>query len=324
MSVSADVARPGFDHEALVYSGSADFLAGTVPFITGGLDADEPVLVALPRVRVHLLREALGDRAADVAFLEMEDIGRNPACIIPAWRAFLDERPVDGRPVRGIGEPIWAARSSAELDECHLHESLLNEAFHDTPAFTLLCPYDTTTLDPAVVDEARRTHPVLLSQGSRAASNLYAAVDVREARFRAALPQPTTTMVEISIVGTRLPRDLRGFRRRVAQHGADCNLSQQRIEDLVLVVDELIVNAVRHGGGNGSLRMWRDGDAAVCEVRDTGAALNNAMAGRVNPGHVGTGGRGLWIVNQICDLVQIRSTGDGTVVRVQVAGEPNG
>ena len=30
------------------------------------------------------------------------------------------------------------------------------------------------------------------------------------------------------------------------------------------------------------------------------------------------GGRGLWIVNQLCDLVQIRSAPSGTVVRVHV------
>jgi anti-sigma regulatory factor (Ser/Thr protein kinase) len=315
-----DVALPGFEHEALVYAGTEEFLAGTVPFITAGLDNAEPVLVALPRERVELLRSALGARADEVAFLAMEDIGRNPATIIPAWRTFIDERPADGRPIRGIGEPIWAARSLAELDECHLHESLLNEAFSATPAFTLLCPYDTTTLDPATVEEARRTHPFVLQHGSRAVSSLYAAVDVRERRFRAALPEPTSRVIELPIVGAQLSRDLSGFRARVAEHGIACELTPFRVEDLVLVVDELIVNAVRHGGGDGYLRMWQDGDAAICEVHDNGA-LHNAMAGRVNPGHVGTGGRGLWIVNQICDLVQIRSTPQGTVVRVQISND---
>ena len=31
--------------------------------------------------------------------------------------------------MRGIGEPIWADRRPDELDECQLHESLINLAF---------------------------------------------------------------------------------------------------------------------------------------------------------------------------------------------------
>ncbi len=51
----------------------------------------------------------------------MRVLGSNPACIIPAWRRFLAEWAPDGRPVRGIGEPIWVGRSEAELTECQLH-----------------------------------------------------------------------------------------------------------------------------------------------------------------------------------------------------------
>ena len=31
-------------------------------------------------------------------------------------------------------------------------------------------------------------------------------------------------------------------------------------------------------------------------------------------------GRGLWLVNQLCDLVSVRSAADGTTVRVRVTG----
>ena len=53
-----------------------------------------------------------------------------------------------GRPMRGIGEPIWAERSPAELVECQRHESLLNVAFAGSAGFYLMCPYDTTSLGP--------------------------------------------------------------------------------------------------------------------------------------------------------------------------------
>jgi hypothetical protein len=48
--------------------------------------------------------------------------------------------------------------------------------------------------------------------------------------------------------------------------------------------------------------------------------LRDALeAGQNHPG----GGRGLWLTNQLCDLVQIRSGDAGTVVRAHVlAGQP--
>lgn len=309
----------GFAHEALVYTGLADFLAATVPFIVDGLAAGEPVLVALPRARVSALQSALGQHAAAVAFLAMEEVGRNPACIIPAWRSFLDGRPADGRPVRGIGEPVWAERNPAEYDECHLHEALLNDAFDDAPAFTLLCPYDADALDPSTVAEAHRTHPVVRQGGRRLASSSFSRA-VRDQRFRGPLPEPTTGVAVHPIEAATLPSQLQVLRRLVAEHGYRCGLDDTRTGDLVLAVDEIVVNAAKHGGGRGVLRLWREDARAVCEVRDNGR-LEDAMVGRVQPENIGTGGRGMWLVNQLCDLVQVRSGKSGTVVRVHIGPE---
>lgn len=309
------VATDGFRHEAFVYTGEQDFLAGAVPFVAEAVDAGEPVLVALPGLRVDLVREALGSRAAGVQFLRMEEVGRNPARIIPAWRDFIDARPLDGRPVRGVGEPLWADRAADEVAECHLHESLLNDAFHATPRFTLLCPYDASTLAPAVVDQARRTHPAVRERGARTTSPVYAAHDVREQHFRASLPEPPLDAVVVPLDG--MTDKLPTLRRVVARHGSEWGLDGVRVEDLVLAVDEIAINAVRHGGSDPTLTMWREGDRVVCEARDRGL-MNDAMVGRVHPGHASTGGRGLWIVNQLCDLVQIRSSPEGTVVRIHI------
>jgi len=38
-----------YRHEALFYSGEADFLDRTAPFIRGAVENDEPVLVAISR-----------------------------------------------------------------------------------------------------------------------------------------------------------------------------------------------------------------------------------------------------------------------------------
>ena len=82
---------------------------------------------------------------------------------------------------------------------------------------------------------------------------------------------------------------------------------------LSLVLSELATNAIRHGDGCGELYMWRDEDRIVCQTRNRGS-LREPLTGRLRPAPQQADGRGLWIVNQLCDLVQIRSDDAGTVV----------
>jgi hypothetical protein len=44
--------------------------------------------------------------------------------------------------------------------------------------------------------------------------------------------------------------------------------------------------------------------------------MGEPLVGRVRPTPDAQSGRGVWIANQLCDLVQIRSGRSGTVVRV--------
>ncbi len=300
-----------------MYAGISDFLAQTVPFVADAVDAREPVLVALPQVRVGALRQALGARADAVQFLHMEQVGRNPGRIISEWHRFVERRPDDGRPIRGIGEPIWVERNPAELAQCHLHESLLNEAFEDTPGFTLLCPYDTAGLDARTVDDARRTHPLIRREASSSTSAHYSPAAVRELHFREAFSPPPRDVRVVPISGRTPQPPFAGLRRLVAEHADSCGLTPPRVRDLVLAVHEVIVNAVQHDE-HATLRLWRENDAAVCEVQNA-ATLQDPMAGRRYPGHAALSGRGLWLTHQLCDLVQIRSTDYGTVVRLWVA-----
>jgi hypothetical protein len=162
--------RDSFCHEALFYSDGDELLAGTVPFLREGLEAGEAILVAMPEANLDLLRGNLNGEAGQIQFVNMEELGRNPARIIVAWREFLGEHHSEDRGVRGIGEPIWAGRSAAELDECRRHESLLNLAFADSPAWSLLCPYDTAGLDDEVLAAAEHNHPVLAGRSARPSS----------------------------------------------------------------------------------------------------------------------------------------------------------
>ena len=111
--------------------------------------------------------------------------------------------------------------------------------------------------------------------------------------------------------------DLSALRRLVSQRARAAGLDADRGDDLMLAANEVATNSVRYGGGHGSLRVWQDDRALICEVRD-GGHLGDPLAGRRRPRGDQLGGRGLWLANQVCDLVQLRSFDDGTAVRLHM------
>jgi anti-sigma regulatory factor (Ser/Thr protein kinase) len=302
-----------FRHEALFHAGDDEFVAGVLPFIRGAFAAREPILVAVSAAKVARLRAALGVDAQAVQFADMATLGRNPARIIPAWEAFVEENHAPGRRLWGIGEPIWPERSAAELSECYRHECLLNVAFANADGFTLLCPYDTAALDPAVVERARHSHPILTEHGRSADSAVYSETAVA-APFSEVLPEPTEPPRQLHFAEHELGQ-VRMFLRAFAQ---DTGLSRERTNDLVLAIHEIAANSVRHGGGRGALLLWQDGGEAVCEVSDSGR-IDAPLVGRLRPARSGQiGGYGVWLANQLCELVQVRSFDSGGVVRVRM------
>jgi anti-sigma regulatory factor (Ser/Thr protein kinase) len=317
MSNFEDSATPAalatFRHEALLYEGDDGFLAGTAPFIRAAVEAEEPVLTVVSAPKIDMLREELGDVADEATFADMQDVGSNPARIIPAWREFVEENGGGKRPLRGIGEPIWADRRPAELVECQRHEALLNLVFADGTPMWLMCPYDSEALGPEVIAEAHCSHPVVVEEGKPRASDGYHDIDVVAGPFAAPLSPPPADAADLSFTADTLD----SLRVYVGGAAELLGLEPARCADLVLAVNEVATNAVLHGGGEGTLLMWAEDGTVMCEVRDSGM-LDAPLAGRVRPSPDRVGGHGLWLANHVCDLVQMRSFPDGTVVRVHV------
>jgi anti-sigma regulatory factor (Ser/Thr protein kinase) len=274
-----------------------------VPFLAEAVHRRTPALVATSARQIDLLRDGLRGETSGVTFVDMPSIGRNPACIIPVWQDFIDLH--EGQALRGIGEPIWAGRSEAELEECHRHEALLNHAIaHDTPLH-LICPYDTAALDPATVARARHTHPECGHDQ----------LDRGEGAFAGPAPTPPgdALLLEVDLLG------IPGLRDRVQPEVARLGLSAARREDVGLVLIELCTNAIRHGNGRGRVAVWSEGGSVLCQVEDEGGPIIDPLVGRRRPTLEQDGGRGLWLVNHLSDLVQIRSRPGRTTVTARWA-----
>jgi anti-sigma regulatory factor (Ser/Thr protein kinase) len=300
----------GFEHEALFYRDDGSFLAGLLPFVREGLARDEDVVVAEPSGRAAVLREALGSDAAAVRWLDMDVVGANPARIIGAWAAALEEAVVAGRRLRGIGEPAWPGRRDAEYVECRLHELLLNTAFDDGPPWRLLCPYDQTRIPRAVRTGAMQSHPVVSTPGHRRPSTAFHR-ESAAAAFDAPLQQPAEGVLR----GDYAADDVQATRRTVQSFARSVGLSAEQGRTLELAASELVSNSLRHGGGRGSVALWATEEAAVVEFSDRGQ-IADPLVGRLAPRPGEPGGRGLYTVNQLCDLVQVRSSERGTTVRI--------
>lgn len=304
-----DETTAGYRHEAFLYSGLAEFRSGTLSFIRRAVSAGDPILVLLSAAKIGLLRHQLGAEAENVTFADMASVADNPARIIAAWRAFVQDH-AGAAQLWGIGEPVYPERSPTELAECQLHEALLNVAFDVATPFWLQCPYNLEALTADVIDEAHRTHPFVVRGQERQACGAFRPVDLADPFDRPVPPRPADA--HYLSFGTG---DLRRVRVFVAARAEQAGLDADTAGALVVAMNEVATNSLRHGGGRGELRAWTDGRSLVFEVSDQGH-ITSPLAGRLRPAADASDGAGLWVANQLCDLVQIYSSARGTTVRV--------
>ena len=116
----------------------------------------------------------------------------------------------------------------------------------------------------------------------------------------------------------RYESSLTSVRDFTATRALRAGLPPHRVEDLVIAIAELAANTLAHTSGPGELTFWATADEVVCQVRDQGE-ISDPLAGRIRPApDAPGGGRGLWLVHEVCDQVEIRTGQPGTTVRVHM------
>ena len=299
---------PGFVHEALMYRDEAELVAAVHEFLQEAAAAGEPVLVALPGRHLEHLRRALKDTTADARFEALEDVGRNPSCLLSVIEEWVASH--EGH-ARVVSEVVWPGRSHAEAVEALRHEALVNHALAESDA-TIMSPFDAAHLDEDIVAAVEVTHPTVVEAGQRRAGTSY--TDPMSTAFGDLWPlqDPAGPVSEHPLAGSLLD-----LRRSIATDPVLGSLSTERRSDLVFAINEAASNAVKHGDRTCMTRIWLDGDEVVSEV-STHSEVADVMAGRRRPAADALEGRGLWLINQVCDLVEMRSDTSGTRLRMHI------
>ncbi|MFG2417400.1 ATP-binding protein [Streptomyces goshikiensis] len=100
--------------------------------------------------------------------------------------------------------------------------------------------------------------------------------------------------------------DLGKLRLRVDELALIAGLGQPRRAEFVLAMHEVVCNAVRHGGGSGTLRLYQSRDALRCQVSDEGPGFDEGSVPRSLPDlGAAEDGRGLWLVRQMTDSMEV-------------------
>jgi anti-sigma regulatory factor (Ser/Thr protein kinase) len=319
MRTGAAAAHRGFFHQTAFYGSDEEFLAVVKPFIADGLTAGEPTIAAFAPANEALIREAFGTDHA-LIYLEGEAQYQRPAGAIRGYRELMDDfvargagqiRIVGDVPHPGVGVPWeWWAR----------YEAIVNHAFDRYPLWGL-CPYDTRTAPPQVLEHARRTHPQLAT----AAGNLTNPAFEDPRQFASGLNIGWHDPLERSEPLLDLP-DVApaAARAAVLACGYEMQLCPADVSGLVVATTEAVTNALTHGRPPVRVRIWAELRRVVVAVSDGGPGPANPFVGLVpaHDAHEGAGGLGLWLAHQMCSYVSLSRDLDGFTIRL-IAQSPH-
>lgn len=298
-------------HEALLYGSDEELLGTVVPFLTEGLAAGEPTVVAWPREREELLREAVPETDG-VVFLDEATAYTRLSSVIKAYRSMLADYVAGGASqVRVTGEFPAALLGDAWWWWAR-YESAANHVYADFPVWTL-CTYDTRTAPTRVLDDVTRTHPRLASaSGTRSPSASYRPM----ADFladHAVTPDPLEAGRPLGDLVDRTPADVRNAVSRA--HHAGLLPAGLDVDAAVLVASEAVQNGIRYGITPVRFRLWAGSDRAVIAVHDHGTGPADPGVGLRPRAHHGSGGRGMWLIHELSDHVTLDQGTSGYTLR---------
>ena len=308
---SASGSAAGLIHDAFLYRAVDEYVGAIMTFLRGDAAGRPPALVAVPGRHLSLLGALLDDGLQPVTFADMDELGRNPARLTATMRRFVER--YNDVPSRLVTEAVRSGRTPAAYEEIVLHEAMLAEALAGSRA-AVLCPVDATACGLTALEDVARTHSHVVTDGERRASASYDST-LAAGLFDRRLPgvPPSSGRHAYRHGG------LAALRRFVEAGATGVGLPFEQVQDLVLAANEVATNSLVHAAGSGLTHLWADPAAGevVCDLCDEGY-IAHLLVGRIAPSLFSRHGWGLWMVNQVCDLVEMRSGSWGTNIRLHM------
>ena len=299
-------------HTALLYRDVENFLAGAAPFVREGIAEREAIIVVTKSDNIAALRSALGSAAQAVRFEDAAAWSMSPALALDRYLSAADDELLrGGRRLRVLGEPIPEPLTREQTRRWTTVESLSNRIMDGRP-ISMMCAYDLRVSSSRDAG-AHRSHPtVVRDDGTLAASDAYVdpllILQEHQARL---VPAPPGITFSFSAAG------LGALRHHVREFAAHAELDRDRAANLVFAASEAAANAIEHGPGCGTMRQWTTDDEILCEIRsERPPAHHDPCVGYVRSRLSDEGGRGFWLMRQLCDWVDVQPEADALVVRL--------
>jgi anti-sigma regulatory factor (Ser/Thr protein kinase) len=312
---SANAVR--LEHAVAFHGSTTELLGRLVPLAEQALERDEPLAIALQPATERTLADRLHGRLASADGLirlrrpDSGPAGASAQTLAARWALELRALSVArARPVTVLNE------HAADLDGADGRfwtelDAALNVALADLPV-RITCFYPELPLHLEILDGARRNHPLLLADGElRHNPGHHDPRAVLTTRPAAQPPLLGPPDVRLSFSAWQLHDVRTSVERALAGRGYE----RERVEDIVLAVNELATNAVEHGTPEAQLSLWTGEHGLLCEI-DDGGTLRDPLPGLQAPHPAEPRGRGVWIARQLCDSLHVWADGRGTHVRV--------
>ena len=314
-AAAAETPHEGGDvrHSVLLPRTTGELVEAVVPYVLAGLARGDAVQVNLVARRVADVEAALGADAERVCFTDTDAWQPSPGRRLRALEDALAAVRAQGGHLRLVGECAWPIGMPAALvAEWERYDAVLNEALAGEP-IELLCVYDAASLPAAVLEDAVRLHPEHGVAPASPNGSVVGAATLAAELAPEALPVPGGAE---AVSGSIRPPAGRAFVRSTSLFA---QLDDAVRQDLLVMVSELVTNAWRAGASSVGIALWRAAHGLVLQVDDDGTGLGDLLAGYRRPPTSAEGGRGLWIIRQLADAVEVASSPGRTSLRAHVA-----
>ncbi|MGH8940255.1 MAG: anti-sigma factor RsbA family regulatory protein, partial [Actinomycetes bacterium] len=266
MRTGAATGHHGYFHEAALYGSDDEFLSMVIPFLEGGAEAGEPIVVALGETNTKLVQAGMGN-TSNVSFMDASTQYTRPANVIKSYRELLTAHVARGaQQIRVVGE-VPHPGLVRRWENWARYEAVINHAFDDLPLWGL-CPYDTRITPDDVLADVARTHSHLATPDGQHSPN----TDFEDpADFLTRRPPAGADPLETSPPITELLDPTPAVARHTVRSAARTSrLDPDELEGLVFAVSEAVTNAAYHGRPPVCLRLWAGPNRLVATVTDQG------------------------------------------------------